>query len=156
MSLDLIETPQPHFIPGYTGHIPQYSYRVGDTFGTTTHKLLIDPCISHAENLVLSDNRADNYDVYRPSKRDIELVKEREKQGDVVFKHPIIPGYDGLVPKIQGRFGQTFTVNATEGIANFERDMEYKRCKDRKMEVLQTLQATDTGGRHLGERSVSK
>lgn len=36
---------------------------MGDTYGTTTHKLLLDPTVSHAEKLVLSDRTADDYQV---------------------------------------------------------------------------------------------
>lgn len=49
----------------YAGFCPQYKYRMGDTYGTTTHKLLLDPTVNHAEKLVLSDRTADDYQVRR-------------------------------------------------------------------------------------------
>lgn len=47
----------------YTGFCPQYKYRIGDTYGSTTHKLLLDPTVSHAEKLIISDRSRDDYDV---------------------------------------------------------------------------------------------
>lgn len=47
----------------YTGFCPQYKYRIGDTYGTTTHKVLLDPAVHHAEKLVLSDRNVDDYNV---------------------------------------------------------------------------------------------
>lgn len=52
-----------HFENRYTGFCPQYKYRMGDTYGSTTHKLLLDPTVSHAEKLILSDRTIDDYDV---------------------------------------------------------------------------------------------
>lgn len=63
MTLEGLETPQPHFIPGYGGYCPQFIYRVGDTYGSLTHKVLIDPCVHHAERLVLSNRLTDDYHV---------------------------------------------------------------------------------------------
>jgi Protein of unknown function (DUF2475) len=40
----------------YTGYVPQFRYRVGKTFGELTHKLFIDPCVTHGEKLIVSDN----------------------------------------------------------------------------------------------------
>lgn len=52
-----------NFHERYTGFCPQYKYRIGDTYGTTTHKVLLDPTVHHAEKLVLSDRLADDYQV---------------------------------------------------------------------------------------------
>lgn len=95
MSVELISTPNPHYIPGYTGWCPQYKFRIGNTYGATTHKLLLDPTVSHAEKLVISDRTADDYQVFRPAQKDIDLVNSRFARGDPVYKHPTIPGYEG-------------------------------------------------------------
>lgn len=47
----------------YTGHCPEYKYRIGDTYGSTTHKILLDPSVQHSERLVLSDRTADDFQV---------------------------------------------------------------------------------------------
>ncbi|KAJ3641697.1 hypothetical protein Zmor_028179 [Zophobas morio] len=119
--MELVSAPDPHFIPGYTGFCPQYKYRIGDTYGTTTHKLLLDPTVHHAEKLVLSDRLADDYQVVRPPQRDIDIVNARAVTNDTIYKHPIIPGYEGFVPREHNLMGQRFTVQATEALAEFEK-----------------------------------
>ncbi|KAG5899625.1 hypothetical protein JTB14_037283 [Gonioctena quinquepunctata] len=117
--MELISSPNPHFIPGYTGFCPQYKYRLGDTYGTLTHKVLLDPTVCHAEKLVLSDRSADDYQTFRPAPREIDIVNERH--GDTIYKHPMIPGYEGFVPKEHGKFGQRYTVQAIEALSDFEK-----------------------------------
>ncbi|KAJ8967146.1 hypothetical protein NQ314_003061 [Rhamnusium bicolor] len=82
----------------YTGFCPQYKYRLGDTYGTTTHKVLLDPTVHHAEKIVLSDRRRDDYQAYRPPLRDIDIVNDRH--GDTIYKHPMVPGYEGELRKM--------------------------------------------------------
>nr|CAI5839729.1 unnamed protein product [Callosobruchus analis] len=117
--MELVSSPNPHFIPGYTGFCPQYKYRIGDTFGTTTHKVLLDPTVHHAEKLVLSDRSGDDFQSFRPATREIDIVNERH--GDTIYRHPMVPGYEGFVPKEHGKFGQRYTVQATEALADFEK-----------------------------------
>lgn len=119
--MELVSAPNPHFIPGYTGFCPQYKYRIGDTYGTTTHKVLLDPTVHHAEKLVLSDRLADDYQVLRPAQRDIDVVNARHITKDTIYKHPIVPGYEGFVPREHNLTGQRFTVQATEALAEFEK-----------------------------------
>lgn len=47
----------------YTGHVPQYIFRMGDTFGSVTHKLLLDPSVQRGEKLVLSDRTLTDFEV---------------------------------------------------------------------------------------------
>lgn len=53
----------------YTGYVPQYRYRIGETFGKTTHKIMLDPHIQLADKLVLSDRSSDNYQVRRAPRK---------------------------------------------------------------------------------------
>lgn len=153
-----IETPQPQYVPGYRGYCPQFIYRVGDTYGNVTHKLLVDPCVAHAERLVLSDRSRDDWAVERPTLCEIDLVRAagggQHETGDPIYRHPMMPGYEGFVPRINGRFGQRYSIAATEGLAEFEVDRLRRRAKDRRLRHRGALQATGTGGRSLGERSV--
>ncbi|NXV00625.1 F166A protein, partial [Cettia cetti] len=43
----------------YGGHVPQFSFRCGDTYGKTTHKLLLDPSVSKSPRSLLAplDNK---------------------------------------------------------------------------------------------------
>ncbi|KAK9880198.1 hypothetical protein WA026_010070 [Henosepilachna vigintioctopunctata] len=154
--MELISTPTPHYIPGYTGYCPQYKYRIGDTFGTTTHKVLLDPTVHHAEKLVLSDRMAVDFQVSRPAKNEIDLVNARAGFGDVVYKHPIIPGYEGFIPREHGKFGQRLSVQATEALSDFEKS----QCADRRalnnLMRIGALQDNSWDPRNLEDRELAQ
>lgn len=115
----------------------------------------MDPCVGHAERIVLSNRNLDEYHVSRPTLREIDLIRQHgEEIGDPIYKHPFIPGYEGFVPRINGKFGQRFLIEATEGLADLEREAMRNRCKLRKMKHRGALQSSATGSRSLGERSV--
>ncbi|XP_053940542.1 protein FAM166A [Cuculus canorus] len=46
--------PQPYYIPGYKGFVPQYKYRFGESFGKTTHALLTDPTVYKSPRSLLA------------------------------------------------------------------------------------------------------
>ncbi|KAM6337245.1 ciliary microtubule inner protein 2A [Alca torda] len=46
--------PEPYYIPGYEGFVPQYNYQFGETFGRTTYKLLTDPGVRKSPRPVLA------------------------------------------------------------------------------------------------------
>lgn len=87
--------------------------------------------------------------------REIDLVRERATTGDPVFKHPMVPSYEGFVPRLRGKFGNRYSVSATEGLADFERQQQINKLEARKLRNRGALQDTSSGGRSLGERSVS-
>nr|CAD7590749.1 unnamed protein product [Timema genevievae] len=145
-------------LPEYTGYCPQYRYRMGDTYGSQTHKLLLDPTVNRSEKLVLSDRTVDDYQVqwrhsdhrtfravddyqvqwrhsdhhtfrtvddyqvFRPPQRDIDIVEGRFMSGDPIYQHPTIPGYEGFIPRINAKFGQRYSVQATEALSEFENE----------------------------------
>ncbi|CAH1187136.1 unnamed protein product [Phyllotreta striolata] len=150
----LLETPNPHFIPGYTGFCPQYKYRIGDTYGTITHKVLLDPAVFHAEKLVLSDRFADDYHVVRPPLKDIDIVNDRH--GDTIYKHPMVPGYEGFVPREHGIFGQRFTVQATEGLSDFEKSQMLKRQNLNEITKIGYLQDNKWDPKTLDEKQLGQ
>ncbi|NXQ34142.1 F166A protein, partial [Alaudala cheleensis] len=43
----------------YGGYVPQFNFKFGDTYGTTTHKVLTDPTISKSPRSLLAplDNK---------------------------------------------------------------------------------------------------
>nr|XP_004928645.1 UPF0605 protein CG18335 [Bombyx mori] len=141
MALDLVSIAQPHYIPGYTGHCPEYKYRIGDTYGSTTHKILLDPSVQHSERLVLSDRTADDFQIYRPAQNEIDIVNARFRNGDPVYKHPMIPGYEGFLPRLNAHFGQRYTVSATEALSEFQRLQLNQRAARNQLERVVSLQA---------------
>ncbi|XP_022920071.1 CIMIP2 protein CG18335-like [Onthophagus taurus] len=156
MSVDLISTPNPHLIPGYTGFCPQYKFRIGSTYGSTTHKLLLDPTVSHAEKLVLSDRTLDDYQVERPAQRDIDIVNARFRQGDVCYKHPTIPGYEGFVPRLNGLFGQRYSVQATEGLSEFQQMQDRDKAALNQLLRQGALQDGKWDPKNLEDREIVK
>lgn len=139
----------------YTGHCPQYKYRISDTFGSQTHKLLIDPCAGHSEKIILSDRTVDDYHIERPTLQEIDIVKNHEREtGDPIYKYPTVPGYEGFVPRINGTYGQRFSVAATEGLAKFQIDCLKDRRKRNVLTHRCAMQEKLVKGRSLGERSV--
>lgn len=50
----------PFWFPlSYAGYVPQFPFRFGDTYGKTTHKLLLDPTVSKSPRSLLAplDNK---------------------------------------------------------------------------------------------------
>lgn len=140
--VELVTTKQPHLIPGYTGYCPQYLFRQGGTYGTLTHKLFIDPCVNHAANLNLPKFRppCQQYQEEHPTLYEIDLIKDHEKKADAVYKHPIIPGYNGFVPKYRDKFGGRYHVGATEAIVEHVKHQDLLKCEARKMKRRSDLQ----------------
>eukprot|EP00079_Xenopus_tropicalis_P031562 XP_017945333.1 PREDICTED: protein FAM166B [Xenopus tropicalis] len=88
-------TPDPHFIPGYSGFCPQYRYSLGKTYGQLTSQLLTNPDIRRSELVVLQSNPF-------PPPRDHsfdggsqELGGRRQHPGDPNLTISMIPGYTG-------------------------------------------------------------
>ncbi|XP_029157763.1 UPF0605 protein GA14893-like [Nylanderia fulva] len=151
---ELLITAEPHLIPGYTGYCPQYRFKHGATYAKTTHKLLLDPTVDHANTLILSNRATDDCKAWRPPKNDINVVNIRVKRTDPVFVHPMIPGYEGFIPGLSTRIGQRYTVLATEGLADFER--QQLRAKENLNRLKKTIdvQSGRFEPRNLEERLV--
>ncbi|KAF5295563.1 hypothetical protein FQR65_LT10426 [Abscondita terminalis] len=152
MSVELITTPNPIL---YTGFVPQYKDRIGDTYGTTSHKLLLDPTVSHAEKLILADIKVDNSRVVRPSQKDINIVLARALQGDPVYTHPMVPGYEGFVPRVSGMTGQRFAVQATEGISEFEQLQKRDFAAFHQLEKQGLIQDDKWNPKTLADRQLT-
>lgn len=129
--MDKVSTPEPHFLPGYTGHCPQYTFRVGKTYSNLSHRLLIDPCIRHSPKIVLANGSEVAID--KPTLQEIDLIKAHERDGEAVLKHPILPGYDGFIPNLHSKIGDRFLAAATAGIAEHEQHMQQLRCERRNL-----------------------
>ncbi|XP_036348082.1 LOW QUALITY PROTEIN: UPF0605 protein GA14893 [Rhagoletis pomonella] len=131
--MDLVITPEPHFVPGYTGHCPQFRFRAGKTYGKLTHKLLIDPCVIHAPELIVTPSNREPLSLEYPTVHETELLNTREKFVDPVYRHPIIPGYDGFVPNLASKIGKRYIAAATAGMAEHELLMDQLRCERRNL-----------------------
>ncbi|KAG7209293.1 hypothetical protein KM043_015406 [Ampulex compressa] len=153
---ELLATAEPHLLPGYTGYCPQYRFRCGETYGSTTHKLLLDPTVNHAETLVLSNRATDDYEVSRPPKNDIDIVNARFKTNDPIYVHPMLPGYEGFMPNLNAKMGQRYTVQATEGLAEFERQQLKNKAALNEVKKVTELQSGQGEPRNLEDRLLIK
>ncbi|XP_011646741.1 UPF0605 protein GA14893-like [Pogonomyrmex barbatus] len=154
--VELLITAEPHFIPGYSGYCPQYRFNYGETYAKATHKLLLDPTINHANTLVLSNRATDNYEIWRPSKSDINMVNIRFKRTDPLFVHPMLPGYEGFIPGSNAVLGQRYAVRATEGLANFERQQLRKKAVSDQLRRTIDVQCRRAEPLNLEERLLIK
>ncbi|KAM7350571.1 CIMIP2 protein GA14893-like [Cochliomyia hominivorax] len=138
--MDAVITPEPHFIPGYTGHCPQFRFRVGKTYGKLSHKLLIDPCTRHAPELIVTPPTQPTLKDY-PTTAEIDKLKDRVNFLDPVYQHPIIPGYNGFIPNMENKVGKRFIAAATAGIAEHEQLMDLLRCEKHLLEHRDLLES---------------
>lgn len=112
----------------------------------------MDPTVHHAEKLVISDRTADDYQVFRPPIRDIDVVNDR--LGDTVYKHPMLPGYEGFVPREHGLFGQRYSVQATEALSDFEKAQMQNRAILNDLQKISALQEGRWDPKNLDDRQV--
>nr|XP_043868766.1 protein FAM166B [Solea senegalensis] len=49
----VLVTPDPHYVPGYTGYCPQLKYNMGRTYSQQTAELLTSPDVKRSGRLVL-------------------------------------------------------------------------------------------------------
>lgn len=140
----------------YTGHCAQNRDRVGKSYGIQTHKLLIDPCINHAPELIVApiDAKPDLKDY--PTQNELRILHDREEFVDSVYKHPIIPGYAGFVPNMFTQTGKRYVAAATAGVAQHETLMQRYRCDNRTLRHRDLLESGNGLFEHkLNERLVS-
>ncbi|KAL0965567.1 hypothetical protein UPYG_G00283030 [Umbra pygmaea] len=102
-------TPDPHYIPGYTGHCPQLNYHIGMTYGQLTGKLLSSPDVLRSRRLILSTGNL--------------LSKDKGSQN--LERMIPIPGYTGFVPNSQKNyFGCSFGEKCRQALSEFDRVQE--------------------------------
>lgn len=121
------ETPQPHFIPGYTGFCPELSRVVGASYARVTNEILKDrPEI--ANRLRPTETRvAHPQKVYEAeeeqAKKDKRLINSRfPTVGRKVLNDYMMPGYGGHVPNIADAVGVSYSKGCVKSISKFLRE----------------------------------
>ncbi|KAK3087733.1 hypothetical protein FSP39_009858 [Pinctada imbricata] len=121
----------------YGGFCPQFKYRIGETFGKTTCKLLQEPGVASSGRLVLA-----NLSLKRPLEEEelrTRLLKDRqENRGDQKLVQRMVPGYTGFIPKSQHFFGKRYAMNCQSAIADFESDQQDGKGKAEEIKTLST------------------
>jgi len=136
----------------YTGHCAQNRDRVGRTYGRQTHKLLIDPCIYHAPELIVASIHAKHGLKDYPTEQELKILRTREGLVDSVYRHPILPGYAGFVPNKVSQIGKRYVAAASAGVARHETLMELYRCEKRTLRHRDLLES----GNGLFDRKINE
>ncbi|KAE8636906.1 hypothetical protein XENTR_v10003193 [Xenopus tropicalis] len=133
-------TPDPHFIPGYSGFCPQYRYSLGKTYGQLTSQLLTNPDIRRSELLVLQSNPF-------PPPRDHsfdggsqELGGRRQHPGDPNLTISMIPGYTGFIPRSQKFFAKTYAETSRDALSDFHSERRGQEAQRQELLLMSKLQ----------------
>ncbi|XP_067165477.1 ciliary microtubule inner protein 2A [Apteryx mantelli] len=83
--------PDPHYIPGYEGFVPQYGFQFGETFGKTTFRLLTDPNVRKSSHSLLAPlHKLRFIEDFSGTKREVP---------DYIPAHPARPSLQSLNPQ---------------------------------------------------------
>merc|ERR1712100_462765 len=123
---------EPHYIPGYRGYCPQMNFKMGQTYGKTTHDILSNEKIAKSARRVLA-NTAINETNSNTEKFQKQISKNRRSTsfGDKKLTNDMVPGYTGYVPKREGHFGNRYAVNCHRAINDFEENKSYYAATDK-------------------------
>jgi len=127
---------EPHYIPGYRGYCPQINFKMGDTYGKTTHGILVDRSIAKSSKRVLAETAtnpvADNL-------RQEKVARNRKaiSFGDKKLTSGMVPGYTGYIPKKEEHFGTRYAVGCHRAIGDFETDRKnYSSKQNDRLEIV--------------------
>ncbi|XP_075434467.1 ciliary microtubule inner protein 2B [Ascaphus truei] len=138
----MLMTPDPHYIPGYSGFCPQYKYNLGKTYGKLTSQLLTSPDIGRSGHLVLQScpipPPPSDSNVNHPR----ELLRKRRKSrlGDQKLTWSMIPGYTGFIPRSQNFFAKTYTESSKDALRDFQSDQVLQEMRQEQC-LVRTLQS---------------
>merc|ERR1712100_547258 len=117
---------EPHYIPGYRGYCPQMNFKMGQTYGKTTHDILSNEKIAKSARRVLAQTTVDQ------SKETIEITKTNTSKnrraisfGDKKLTNDMVPGYTGYIPKKEDHFGNRYAVGCHRAIYDFEENKNH-------------------------------
>uniref|UniRef100_A0A8D3BEY1 Ciliary microtubule inner protein 2B n=1 Tax=Scophthalmus maximus TaxID=52904 RepID=A0A8D3BEY1_SCOMX len=106
-------TPDPHYVPGYTGYCPQLKFNMGRTYSQHTAELLTSPDVKHSGRLVLHGGHVPSTDTH-------DALTPRGVP-DSNLKKPI-PGYTGFIPRSQNYFSCSFSETCCKAQAEFQQE----------------------------------
>ena len=69
----------------------------------------------------------------KPDPKKLKISRDRAYSHDVVYKFPMLAGYDGHIPGLLGQCGNRFAVEALEAITEFNHKQELYNCKTRNL-----------------------
>ncbi|XP_037959768.1 UPF0605 protein CG18335-like [Teleopsis dalmanni] len=134
-------SPDPHFIPGYTGHCPCAKEYYGKSYGAMTYDLLVNRCTYHSPKYILTEVRAKKPVYSDPNPETLRILEEREHQRDVKYRHPILIGYGGHLPKYYTIVGKRFLAAAEDGVIALNARVHSDNCHRRTLAHRDVLNA---------------
>ncbi|KAK6194674.1 hypothetical protein SNE40_000265 [Patella caerulea] len=111
-------------VPGYRGYIPQLKYRVGKTYGTDTHKLLVENVPNARKTFTLTGP------IDAPSLRN----KLPEANGENKYTEKMVSGYTGYIPRMPFKFGGTYKEDCDTCIDEFLTNTQNHNFKNRDLQ----------------------
>jgi len=132
------QIPEPAHVPGYTGHVPQYEYHPGESFGRATNSVLVDPVAPGSGRTVLTDYEKEGYDVAEFDRKYEQVVNRDASWGDQILTENMVVGYTGFVPKLEQHPGKHYAEGCVRAIADFMDDQAtYKKKQDEMTKLMQ-------------------
>lgn len=124
-------TPAPYHLPGYLGYVPQFKFKIGGTYGQTTHSILDTPEHLHSKM---------PYRVIKEVKFQEPLARSKpasqEGWSNTKLKGSMVPGYTGYVPKGQHFFGQRYAQACDNALKSFEADLIVKEKSEETLKMV--------------------
>ncbi|XP_075415079.1 ciliary microtubule inner protein 2B [Tenrec ecaudatus] len=132
-SIPGLDSPQRHYIPGYTGHCPLLRFSMGQTYGQVTGQLLQGP-----PGLAWPPVRRTLLPPIRPPRSpEVPSGGRPPRHGHERLSSSMIPGYTGFVPQAQFIFAKNCSQVWSEALNEFaqwqqsrELPMEAKGAKE--------------------------
>lgn len=96
--------------------------------------------------------------VTRPTLREIDATgtivprHEDEDLRDTIYQKPLMPGYEGYIPRTQSKYGRRYAVVTSEGLSEFEREClrtrtQMKKLRHRTAQPISTISEYSLGDR---------
>ena len=99
----------PYYIPGYCGYYSQLPFQIGETYGTTTYRLLTDSDVAKSGRAVLIDLNARLQPDKKTENEKAQWIRRRNKSwGDKKLNDHMVPGYTGYIPRSEEHFGARY------------------------------------------------
>ncbi|XP_068429953.1 ciliary microtubule inner protein 2B [Clinocottus analis] len=106
----ILLTPDPHYVPGYTGYCPQLKYNMGKSYGQHTAELLTSPDGQRSNMLVLHTGPIPS------TQSDVGLRLRSIPECNL---KKMIPGYTGFIPKRQNYFACSYSEMCHKALSEF-------------------------------------
>lgn len=123
----------PYYPPGYSGYYSQLPFQFGETFGTTTNRLLKDSDVAKSDRSILVDLTPQKIpDEKRESDKEKWIRRRNKSWGDIKFNEQIVPGYSAYIPRSEEHFGARYAEICERSILDHNNNrLKYeKKLKD--------------------------